>query len=172
MPTFTTTISKFDKQGEKTSWTYITIPQKIAQQIKPGTKKSFRVKGKLDNHPITQIALLPMGKGDFIMPLNAAMRKGIGKAKGAKVVVQIQQDKVAYKMNEAFIECLQDEPAAMIFFKTFPVSHQCYYSKWIDAAKTEYTSTKRIAQAVTALSRKMNFAEMLHHIRDEKNIGL
>ena len=168
MPTFTTTILKFDKQREKTGWTYITIPQEIAHQIKPGNKKSFRVRGKLDNHPITQIALLPMGEGDFIMPLNAAMRKGIGKTKGAKLLVQIQQDKEAYKMNEAFMECLHDEPVALAFFKTFPLSHQSYYSKWIDAAKTEHTITKRIAQAVTALSRKMNYAEMLHHIRDEK----
>lgn len=168
MPTFTATILKFDKQGEKTGWTYITIPREIAQQIKAGYKKSFRVKGKLDNHSITQIALLPMGEGDFIMPLNAAMRKGIGKTKGAKLLVQLQEDKEAYKMNEAFMECLSDEPAALAFFKTFPLSHQRYFSKWIDAAKTEQTVTKRIAQAVTALSGKMNYAEMLHSVKIEK----
>ncbi len=42
---FTTTIKKFDKQGEKTGWTYIEIPAAIAQQLNPENRKSFRVKG-------------------------------------------------------------------------------------------------------------------------------
>ncbi|HYJ64643.1 MAG TPA: DUF1905 domain-containing protein [Parafilimonas sp.] len=83
MVKFTTTILKFNEQGEKTGWTYIEIPADIAQQIKPNNKKSFRVKGKLDNYAIKSIALLPMGNGNFIMPLNAAMRKATGKRKGA-----------------------------------------------------------------------------------------
>lgn len=41
---FTTTIHKFDKQGEKTGWTYFEIPADLAQKLKPGNKKSFRVK--------------------------------------------------------------------------------------------------------------------------------
>ena len=41
---FTATILKFDKQGEKTGWTYIIIPSEMAQQLYPGNKKSFRVK--------------------------------------------------------------------------------------------------------------------------------
>jgi hypothetical protein len=52
--------------------------------LRPGNKKSFRVKGKIDAHPIRGIALLPMGGGRFIMALNAEMRKEMekGKAKG------------------------------------------------------------------------------------------
>lgn len=165
---FTTPILKFDKQGEKTGWTYISIPEAIAQQIKPGNKKSFRVKGKLDNYKISQVALLPMGGGDFIMPLNADIRKGIGKRKGAVLKVQLEEDKATYQMNEAFMECLEDEPSAMAFFKTFPLSHQRYFSKWIDAAKTEETVTRRIAHAVTALSRKMNYSEMIRSLKDNR----
>ena len=85
MVLFSTTIHKFDKQGEKTGWTYLEIPADIAQQLVPGNKKSFRVKGKLDNHSIKGVALLPMGGGTFIMPLNSAMRKGIGKRQGAQL---------------------------------------------------------------------------------------
>ena len=48
MVSYSTTILKFDEQGEKTGWTYIVIPSAIAQKLKPGNKKSFRVKGKLD----------------------------------------------------------------------------------------------------------------------------
>ncbi len=79
MISYKTIILTFDKQGEKTGWTYIQVPADIAQQLKPDTKKSFRVKGKLDNYKIKAVALLPMGEGNFIMPINGAMRKAIGK---------------------------------------------------------------------------------------------
>ena len=69
------TIQKFDAQGEKTGWTYITIPAVIAKKINPGVKKSYRVKGKLDEFEIDKVALIPMGEGDFIMAINAVMRK-------------------------------------------------------------------------------------------------
>ena len=80
---FTATLKQFSEQGEKTGWTYIEIPIDIAQQLKPGNKKSFRVRGKLDKYPIEHIALMPMGAGVFIMAVNADMRKGMGKKKGA-----------------------------------------------------------------------------------------
>ena len=96
--TFTTTILRFASQGEKTGWSYIEIPAKIAEQIKPGVKKSFRVKGTIDDHVIKWVALLPMGEGHFILPINAAMRKGTGKRKGDKVKVSLHYffEPVAY----------------------------------------------------------------------------
>ena len=40
------------------------------------------------------------------------------------------------------MECLGDEPSADAFFKTLAGSHQRYFSKWIDDAKTVETKTK------------------------------
>ena len=158
---FTATLNQFADQGEKTGWTYIEIPADLAQQLKPGTKKSFRVKGKLDNYKISGVALLPMGNGSFIMAVNATMRKGIGKKKGAMVKVKLEVDKKEFQFNKDFMECLADEPAAAEFFQTLAGSHQRYFSKWIDEAKTLQTKTKRIAWAVTALSKKQGYPEML-----------
>ena len=164
---YTTTILKFDKQGEKTGWTYIEVPEDIAQSLKPGNKKSFRVKGKLDNHAIKQVALLPMGNGSFIMPLNGAIRKALGKRKGAMLNVQLTEDKVPYQLNPEFMECLADEPAAFEHFNSMPNSFKNYYSKWIESAKTDATRTKRIALAVSSLARKMDFGEMLRSQKKE-----
>jgi len=158
---YSTTILKFAKQGEKTGWTYIEVPSDIARLIKPNNKKSFRVKGKLDNYSIAGIALLPMGGGPFIMALNAGMRKGIGKRLGAMVKVQLEEDKKPFQFNKDFMDCLSDEPIAKAFFKTLPGSHQQYFSKWIDEAKTEPTRIKRIAWSVIALSKKQGYGEML-----------
>jgi Domain of unknown function (DUF1905)/Bacteriocin-protection, YdeI or OmpD-Associated len=158
---FTATLKQFAEQGEKTGWTYIEIPADIARELKPGNKKSFRVKGKLDNYKITGVSLLPMGGGAFIMAVNAGMRKGMGKRKGAMIKVKLEEDKNEFQFNKDFMECLADEPAAIAFFKTLPGSHQRYFSKWIDSAKTVETKAKRIAWAVTALSKKQGYAEML-----------
>jgi hypothetical protein len=169
MASFTTTIQKFDQQGEKTGWSYITIPAAIAQAIKPNNKKSFRVKGKLDNYAFAGVALLPMCEGDFIMALNATMRKAIKKQKGDQLKVVLAEDKVGYELNADFMACLQDEPAAKAYFELLPRGHQNYFSKWIESAKTEVTASKRMAQAITALSRHMGFAEMVRSLKAEKD---
>lgn len=166
---FTATIYRFEKMGEKTGWTYFEIPADMAQKIKADNKKSFRVKGKLDNYKISGIALLPMGGGAFIMPLNAGIRKGIGKRHGAMLKVQLEEDVKPFQFNKDFMECLADEPRATNFFKTLPGSHQRYFSKWIDEAKTEPTKIKRIAQAVNALSKKQGFPEMLRSLKKDKD---
>jgi len=167
---FTATIQQFEKKGEKTGWTYIDIPADIAAAIKPGCKKSFRVKGRLDKFAIQQVALMPMGDGNFILAINAAMRKGTGKKKGAMLDVQLSEDKKQYELNKDLVECLADEPAALAFFTAKPKSHQHYYSKWIESAKTETTKAKRIALAVSSLAKKMEFGEMLRMERDKKII--
>ncbi|MBC7890562.1 MAG: DUF1905 domain-containing protein [Ferruginibacter sp.] len=169
MISFTTTILKFDQQGDKTGWTYIRIPAKIAEQLQPASKKSFRVKGKLDDHVINGVALIPMGAGDFIMALNAGLRKATGKRKGAILKVQLAVDEIPYQVNAAFMECMEDEPAALLYFKSLPAAHQHYFSKWIESAKTEPTKVKRIAQAVSALARKMGFPEMLRAKKVERD---
>lgn len=169
MVNYTTTILKFDKQGEKTGWTYIEVPEKIAEQLKPGCKKSYRVKGKLDDYKIEQVALIPMGNGGFIIPFNATMRKGTGKRKAAILNVQLQEDKRAYQLNAEFMECLEDEPMAFDFFKSKSASYQRYYSKWIESAKTEITKTKRIALAVSSLAKKMEYGEMIRSQKELKD---
>jgi len=165
---FTATMKKFAKQGEKTGWTYIEVFPDMIQKLKPGNRKEFKVKGKLDNFAINRVSLLPMGGGIFIMPINAAMRKAIGKRHGAMVKVQLIEDKAEFVFNRDFMECLNDEPSALNFFKSLPGSHQRYYSKWIDSAKTEPTRAKRIGQAVNGLAKKLGFAAMLRAGKNEK----
>ena len=165
MVQFTTSILQFDKQGEKTGWHHIRIPQTIAEQLKPGNKKTFRVKGRIDHYAFHGIALLPMGGGDFIMALNATIRKGIHKRKGATVQVCMETDSRPVLPPAGLIESLEDEPAALEYFKKLAPSHRTYFIKWIESAKTEPTKIKRIAHSVTALSNRQNFGEMLRGLK-------
>lgn len=165
---FNTAIKKFAKQGEKTGWSYIEIPEEIATQIKPNYKKSYRVKGSLDNYKIERTSLIPMGGGSFIIPINATIRKALGKRQGATIKVSLAEDARAVEINKTFLICLADEPKALDFFNSLPGSHRNYFSKWIESAKTEETRANRIAKAVTALSRKLGYPEMMRMAKEEK----
>lgn len=165
MITFTTTILKFDKKGDKTGWTYIEISKRQAQQLKPDCKVSFRVKGTLDSHPIQKTSILPMGEGLFILPLNGLMRKAIGKKQGDKLKVSLEGDSRNLTLSHDLMICLKDDADAMKFFKSLPNSHQQYFSKWIEDAKTAHTKTKRIVMALTAFTKKQGFPEMIRASR-------
>jgi hypothetical protein len=163
---FSASLKQFGQQGEKTGWTYLEVSEKLAGKLQPGVKKSFRVKGSIDAFKIKQVSLLPMGDGNFIMPVNAAMRKATGKKKGDTVGLVLEHDSSPLNLSKDFIACLADDPEAQAYFNGLPKSHQQYYSKWIESAKTEPTKIKRIAIVVNGLARHMDYGAMLREQRD------
>ena len=165
---FTALLEKFGKKGEKTGWTYFMIRSEQTKKINPGVKTSYRVKGKLDDYKIKGVAIIPMGDGDFIMPVNGQMRKALKKQKGSKILVQLELDKTELKLSEDFIACLNEEKDAKTFFDKLPKSHQNYFSKWIDSAKTDETKAKRIAQSINGFKMKMNYPEMIRYYKANK----
>ena len=158
---YTTIILKFGKMGEKTGWTYIEIPTDVAGKLSPGMKRSFRIKGKLDEYKFSGLALIPVGEGNFILPVNASIRKAIGKREGAMLRVTMKVDPKKPSLSTDLLECLEDDKEALANFKALTFSHQNYFSKWIESAKTPATKAERIARTLNAMLRKMNYAEML-----------
>ena len=162
---FTATILKFDAKGEKTGWTYIVVPAEIAKQLKPDFKKLFYIKGKLDSHTIKQKALIPMGEGDFILPLNVEICKATGKRKGAQLNVQLALDESDFQFSKEMMDCLADEPKALANFKKLTGSEQKYFSKWIDGAKTSETKAKRILQTIDAMLKGFHYGQMIRSLK-------
>ncbi len=158
---FEAMLKKFDSKGEKTGWTYIDIPTKVSNSLGAGIKKSFRVKGCLDEFAIQGVALIPMGDALFILAVNASMRKGIRKKAGDRVRVRLSLDNSERRVNALLLACLVDDEPAMSNFSKLPQSHQMYYSKWIEEAKTEATQIKRIAMTLRAMALHMDFGAML-----------
>ena len=161
MITFTTTLQRFDKKGEKSGWTFLEVPARWSQKLKPDCRVSFRVKGKLDQFAIRQTALIPMGDGNFILPFNATLRKGTGKKMGDKITVQLEVDVKAYILSPDLMKCLKEEPPLLKFFQSLTGGHQRYFSKWIESAKTKETKARRIAMAMIAFSKKQGYPEMI-----------
>ncbi len=157
---------QFAEKGEKTGWTYLDVPAAIAHEIKPNNKLSFRVKGFLDGLAINGMALVPMGEGNFILPVKAALRKAIRKEKGAMVKMQLEVDlDFKIEMPNDLAECFADEPEALQKFSKLPKSHQHYYFKWINEAKTEVTRTKRIAATLNAACKGLSYGEMMREMK-------
>jgi hypothetical protein len=167
MIAFNTLILQFAEQGEKTGWSYIEIPADLAQQLKPGNKQSFRVKGMLDGFAISGLALMPMGGGNFIMALKADIRKGIHKNAGAMLQVKLEVDN-DYKVEVPadLQECFDFEPEAQLFFNSLAKSHRDYFIKWIEGAKTNETRAKRIINTVNAMLRKWTYNQMIRAMRE------
>ncbi len=165
---FYTNIKKFASQGEKTGWTYIDVPADTAQLLKPDNKKSFRVKGYLDEYYFEGKALLPMGNGNFIMALKADLIKAIGKRKGAMLLVKMAADEKLIRLNTDLLICLSNETDASLIFKTLSPGHQKYFSNWIDSAKTATTKATRIAHTITAMLRKEDFGTMVRRLKKER----
>ena len=165
---FNTIILQFAEQGEKTGWTYIAIPADIAKQMKPGNKRSFRVRGTLDEFAVKGMALMPSGDGNFIMALKAEVRKGIRKSKGAMLKVKLEED-TAYKVEVPpdLADCFDFEPEAFEFFNTLAKSHRDYFLKWIEAAKTNETRAKRIINTVNAMLRRWPYNVMIREMKKD-----
>jgi uncharacterized protein YdeI (YjbR/CyaY-like superfamily) len=102
-----------------------------------------------------------MGNGEFILPLKAAVRKALHKNRGAMVKLILEEDKRALKVSAELLECLSDSPKAEKKFNALPVSHQMYYSNWIESAKTIGTKAKRIGLTIIAMEKNLTYGEML-----------
>ncbi|RZK42149.1 MAG: DUF1905 domain-containing protein [Pedobacter sp.] len=159
-------IERFETNGEKTGWTYVFIPQTIAEQIKPGERRSIRLRGTIDAVEINGVSLAPMGHGDFIMPLNKLLRKALKKEVGAQVVLNVEFD-VDFKieMPEDLELCLSDEDELLQRFLALTKSHQNYFINWLNTAKTEKTRTKRLVMIVDAMYKNLDFGAMLRTSR-------
>jgi Bacteriocin-protection, YdeI or OmpD-Associated/Domain of unknown function (DUF1905) len=167
---FKAILDKFGEKGEKSGWTYFVIPAHIAQELNPGVKVGYRVKGKIDNFPIKMVALLPMGEGDYIIPFNEKLKKGTAKKEGSTIEVTLEIDTDEFEISQDLLDCMADDPKADEAFNKMPKSHQKYYSNWVESAKTFETKSKRIAQCIFGLANGMDYGQMIRHFSAKNRI--
>ncbi len=159
-------IAKLEKQNKTGGWTYLIIPGKLTQQLKPGFKGSFRVKGTLDLHVFTKTSILPDGKGNFVLPFNAQLRKITGKKAGDKIRITMELDESRLSISKDLLVCLQEDNEALKFFRSLSLGMQYYYSQWVESAKTSPTKAKRIVTLVNGLSKRLPFTELMKEYKN------
>mgnify|MGYP003574889983 CR=1 FL=1 len=169
MVNFNAEIERFEKNGEKTGWSYVFIPEEIAQQIKPDDRRGFRVRGQIDNLQITGKSLLPMGGGDFILPLDGKIRRQLRKEAGNPVTLSLAYDAdFKIEMPEDLEVCLAQEEGLLEHFLSYTKSHQNYFIVWLNTAKTDTTRTKRLVMIVNAMAKRQDFGLMLRSNKKSK----
>ena len=150
-------------QQNSIGWVHILLPNHVVLQLQIQHKKSFSVKGFIDDLPIKQLALLPAGNGDYYLPLNATIRKKLNKSYGNTVQLLLAVDTEKYTIPAYITESIMYEPTAHLFFETLPTGHKNYFAKWIDAATHIDTKTKRLQMTIEALLQQQGFGQMIRN---------
>lgn len=165
MFTFKTIIQKFASKGEKTGWTYVDIPKDILKKLKLKDKKAFRIKGLIDDVKFEKISTYPMGDGEFIMAINGELRKKLKKKEGAQIIISFELDNGAPLISKELMDCLKEDKIALNQFQSLLLSHQNYYHRYIESAKTAATKAGRIVNTINAMHQKQNYGEMIRGLK-------
>ncbi|HYH55596.1 MAG TPA: YdeI/OmpD-associated family protein, partial [Anseongella sp.] len=158
--------------GEKTGWFYIVVPQAAAMQIKPGNRKFFRARGTINGQSFSGLSLMPAGEGDFILPVNAVMRRRLKVGIGDVLHLSLEED-TDFKIDiPADLEiCLSEDPRLIETFLNFSKAHRHYFINWINGARTEPTRTKRIALTMEAMDLGLDFGAMIRRDKARRQNG-
>jgi len=140
---------KLQKFPGKGGWTFAAIPEIPADKKNPFGW--VRVKGFIDDYPISNYHLMPMGNGQLFLPVKAAIRKQLKKKEGDWITVQLFADNGPVTIPEEVWQCLQDEPGALKQFNKLTESEKSNHIKHIYAVKKPETRAARIAQLINTL---------------------
>lgn len=165
MHSFQSIILKFASKGEKTGWTYVDIPPDIITKLKLKTKKEFRIKGVMDDVKFERLATYPIGEGNFIIAINAELRKKLNKKEGAMLSIKFDLDKSEALQSQELIDCLNEDPIALKQFNAQPLSHRNYFHRYVYTAKGANTRAGRIVNIINAMYKKQNFGEMIRSLK-------
>lgn len=146
------------KYPGKGGWTYAAIPEIV--QNKKNPFGWVKVRGFIENYELKQHKLMPMGNGQLMLSVKAAIRKKIHKEAGDYVHIILFPDESKLQIPAEIIACFEDEPKkTYAIFCSYTEGEQKAYLDWIYAAKTEETKANRILKMMDRLKKQLKFSD-------------
>lgn len=133
-------LEKFPGKG---GWTYAAL-----DALYEKSSRHFgmlRVKGSIDHFAFEQFNLMPMGDGRLFLPVKKAIRQTIRKEAGDWVEVELFLDTSDVELPMIILDCLKEDPTAMVKFQQLSPTIQRRHIEHIMAAKNDETIANRIA---------------------------
>lgn len=143
-------LQKFSGKG---GWTYVDTPEIAMDKHAPFGW--VRVSGTIDNHPLERVKLMPKGDGTLFLPVNAHVRKAIGKQAGDQVHLMLSSIPPTDNIPEDLLECFRNEPPALLeTFHALNTFQQNIYLEHINDAPTMEIRADRIVNLLNELSKR------------------
>lgn len=139
-----------EKSPGKGGWTYALLPginRDNALKVMLST-----VIAVIDSIGLPPGKLMKIKDGRLFLPVNAALRKKIGKKAGDEVIIELFIDGLGTDVISQLVECLADEPGALNNFEALGMELRKKIVDWISEADSEEVLVERIARTVTTLS--------------------
>ena len=143
--------TKLEKFLGKGGWTYIDVP-KISIEVKLPFGWVI-VSGQIDTFSFSNYKLMSRGNHRHFLPINASIRKKIGKKVGDEVEVEILQLVFPKSLNDELIECFKNEPRQTL--QTFLELDSEEKERWLTSIYSAKTDTKK-AQRIVELFEYLN----------------
>ena len=140
-----------EKFPGKAGWTYAPVGQ-LPFKVKTHFG-NLKVSGRLDEVVLTDAHLMPMGKGLRFLPVNAALRKRLGKQAGDAVHLQLyaaEAPTMTISLAD-FKECLAEVPGVLLRFEALAPAQQQQWLDWV-VAGSEAQQVAQVEAAVLVLA--------------------
>ncbi|SEJ70631.1 Bacteriocin-protection, YdeI or OmpD-Associated [Cyclobacterium xiamenense] len=124
-------LEKFPGKG---GWTYVSLPEVPYENRFPFGM--LRVCGSLDGYELGTVRLMPKGKRELFLPVNAGIRKALGKEAGAEVRVKLYKVPTPTAIPEELLACFRDSPGSLERFRSLSLQKQTLYLEDMEDAKT------------------------------------
>ncbi|MDN3688782.1 DUF1905 domain-containing protein [Cyclobacterium jeungdonense] len=141
-------LEKFPGKG---GWTYISLPEVAYEKSFPFGM--VRVQGSLDAYLLGTVKLMPKGNKELFLPVNARIRKALGKEAGDDVLVKLYKVASPTSIPEEVLICLKDSPGSLEKFYSLPGWKQTLYLEAIVDSKTPAEETAKILKLLEVLEK-------------------